>query len=193
MNMPSPNEVTLMLVELREGDPGAPAKLMPLVYNELRRLAHSYMKRERPDHTLQATALVHEAYMRLVGQTDIAWQNRAHFFGFAARLMRQILMERARRSRAARHGGGLRKLSLDAAVSFSETSRDIDLIALDEALIHLASFDERQSRIVELRFFGGLTIEEAAEVIGVSSATVKREWDMAKAWLYGQLHSNAAE
>lgn len=155
---------------------------MPLVYDELRRLASAYMRRERPDHTLQATALVHEAYLRLVDQTQIDWRGRAHFFSIAARLMRQILVDHARERNAAKRGGGMTRLALDDAVSFARDS-EIDLIALDDALKTLASFDQQQSQIVELRFFGGLTIEETSEVLDVSPSAVKREWGLAKAWL----------
>lgn len=155
---------------------------MPFVYDELRRLADHYLRQERPDHTLQPTALVHEAYLRLVDQSRVEWQSRAHFIGVAAQLMRRILVDYARRHHASKRGGFREKLSLDEAVDYSQT-RDLDLVALDDALNALEQFDERQSRIVELRFFGGLTIEETAEALGVSPATVKVEWNMAKAWL----------
>jgi RNA polymerase sigma factor (TIGR02999 family) len=144
------------------------------------------MRRERPDHTLQATALVHEAYLRLVDQTSVNWKDRAHFFGFAARQMRQILVQHARARAAGKRGGGARKLSLDEAVSFPQ-QREFDLTALDEALDQLSELDEEQARIVELRFFGGPTIEETAEVLGVSPATVKCEWLSARAWLHRRL------
>lgn len=163
---------------------------MPLVYDELRRLASGYMRRERPDHTLQATALVHEAYLRLVDQTQIDWRGRAHFFSIAARLMRQILVDHARERNADKRGGGMTKLALDDAVSFAQEN-EIDLIALDDALKTLANFDQQQSQIVELRFFGGLTIEETSEVLHVSPSTVKREWGLAKAWLRREVMSNA--
>jgi RNA polymerase sigma factor (TIGR02999 family) len=155
---------------------------MPLVYDELRRLADHYLRQERPDHTLQPTALVHEAYLRLVDQSRVEWQNRAHFLGVAAQLMRRILVDHARRHHALKRGGFRQKLSLDEAVDYSQTP-DVDLVALDDALNALEQFDERQSRIVELRFFGGLTIEETAEALSVSPATVKVDWNMAKAWL----------
>jgi RNA polymerase sigma-70 factor, ECF subfamily len=155
---------------------------MPLVYDELRRLADHYLRQERPDHTLQPTALVHEAYLRLIDQSRVEWQSRAHFLGVAAQLMRRILVDHARRHHALKRGGFRQKLSLDEAVDYSQT-RDLDLVVLDDALNALAQFDERQSRMVELRFFGGLTIEETAEALAVSPATVKVDWNMAKAWL----------
>jgi len=176
------NEVTQILQNLKEGKGEASEKLLPLVYDELRRLASRYMRRERPDHTLQATALVHEAYLRLIDQTQADWKDRAHFFGIAARLMRQILVDHAREHNAQKRGGDVTKLSIDEAISFANKN-DFDLVMLDDALKTLASFDPQQSRIVELRFFAGLTIEETAEVIGISSSTVKREWGLAKAWL----------
>lgn len=179
--MPPP-DVTEILQEVRYGDKDAPARLMPLVYDELRRLADHYLRQERADHTLQPTALVHEAYLKLVDQTRVDWQNRAHFFGVAAQIMRRILVDHARRHRASKRGGFQQKLTLDEAVDYSQP-RDVDLVALDDALNALAQLDARQSRIVELRFFGGLSIEETAEALGVSPATVKVDWSMAKAWL----------
>jgi RNA polymerase sigma factor (TIGR02999 family) len=175
-------DVTQILQEVSQGDKDAPARLMPLVYDELRRLADHYLRQERPDHTLQPTALVHEAYLKLIDQSRVEWQSRAHFLGVAAQLMRRILVDHARRHHALKRGGFRQKLSLDEAVDYSQT-RDLDLVALDDALNALAQFDERQSRIVELRFFGGLTIEETAEALGISPATVKVDWNMAKAWL----------
>jgi RNA polymerase sigma factor (TIGR02999 family) len=175
-------DVTQILQEVSGGDKDAPARLMPLVYDELRRLADHYLRQERPDHTLQPTALVHEAYLKLIDQTRVDWQNRAHFFGVAAQLMRRILVDHARRHRASKRGGFQQKLTLDEAVDYSQP-RDLDLVALDDALNALAQMDARQSQIVELRFFGGLTIEETAEALGVSPATVKVDWSMAKAWL----------
>jgi RNA polymerase sigma factor (TIGR02999 family) len=175
-------DVTQILQEVSRGDKDAPARLMPLVYDELRRLADHYLRQERPDHTLQPTALVHEAYLRLIDQSRVEWQNRAHFLGVAAQLMRRILVDHARRHHALKRGGFRQKLSLDEAVDYSQTP-DVDLVALDDALNALEQFDERQSRIVELRFFGGLTIEETAEALSVSPATVKVDWNMAKAWL----------
>jgi RNA polymerase sigma factor (TIGR02999 family) len=183
MAKPSPGEVTQLLIAWGNGDQSALDKLMPLVYDELHRLAHHYMSRERPGHTLQTTALIHEAYLRLVDQTHARWQNRAHFFGIAANVMRQILVNYALRHRAAKRGGAVYKLTLDEAAGLSEEP-NVDLLALDEALTRLAALDPRQARIVELRFFGELTIEETAEVLKVSPATVKREWNIAKAWLH---------
>jgi RNA polymerase sigma-70 factor, ECF subfamily len=186
----SPKEVTRILNDVSAGDRDAPARLMPLVYDELRRLASRYLSRERPDHTLQPTALVHEAYVRLVDQTQVSWQNRAHFIGVAAQMMRRILVDHARLRHGEKRGGHRQKMPLDEAVSF-EGKRDVDLIALDDALSDLARLDPGQSRIVELRFFGGLTLEETAEVMAISRSTVKREWIMAKAWLYDQLSNEA--
>ncbi len=179
-------EVTAVLLDLSDGDKDASSKLMPFVYDELRRLAARYLSREREDHTLQPTALVHEAYIRLVDQTQVNWQNRAHFYGMAATMMRRILVDHARRHNAEMHGGQGQKLVLDEAISFSK-SQDLDLLALEEALEELTRLDPQQGRIVELRFFGGLTVEETAEVLNVSRSTVKREWITAKAWLHSQL------
>ncbi len=176
-----------MLERLGEGDRRAPDDLLPHVYGELRKLAHTYLQNERADHTLQATALVHEAYIRLVDWEKVSWQNRAHFFAVAAQVMRRILVDHARQKNARKRGSG-QKLSLNDAMSFpSDPDREVDLILLDEALEELAGTDERQSRIVELRFFGGLTIEETAHALNVSSATVSREWAMAKTWLFQKL------
>jgi RNA polymerase sigma factor (TIGR02999 family) len=181
--MPSPPDVTQVLRELSEGSDIAPAKLLPLVYAELRKLAGGYLQAERADHTLQATALVHEAYIRLVDWENVTWQNRAHFFALAAQVMRNVLVDHARERHAQKRGGRLTKLSLEEAISFPQ-QKEVDLIALDDALKELAEFDQTQSRIVELRFFGGLTIEETAEALRISPATVKREWTLAKAWLH---------
>lgn len=159
---------------------------MPLVYEELRRLARSYLKRERPGHTLQGTALVHEAYLRLIDQKQIKWQNRAHFFAMASQMIRRILVDYARGQKSAKRGAGAPKLSLDEALGISGTT-DLDLVALDEALNGLAKLDPAQSRIVDLRFFGGLSIEETSEVVGLSVATVNREWSVARAWLFRQV------
>jgi RNA polymerase sigma-70 factor, ECF subfamily len=165
---------------------------MPIVYNELRRLAESYLRAERPDHTLQATALVHEAYLRLVNQRNVDWKNRAQFFGMAASMMRRILVNHAEAHHAAKRGGDAQKLSVDEAISFFE-EQDLDLLALNEALERLAQMDPRQSEIVELRFFGGLTIEEVAEVLDASPATIKRDWAMAKSWLLRELSIGEGE
>ena len=164
---------------------------MPLVYGELRRLAHHYLQRERSDHTLQSTALVHEAYLRLAGQNPPQWQNRAHFFGIAAHVMRQILVEYARAHTAAKRGGASAcKLTLDEALELPQKV-DVDVIALDGALDRLTELDPQQSRIVELRFFAGLTIEDTSEVMGISPATVKRDWTSARAWLYREIDRSA--
>ena len=170
------------------GEKPALDDLMPVVYDELRRLAQHYLSRERAGHTLQTTALVHEAYLRLVDQKAVDWQNRAQFFGIAAQMMRRILINHARERNAQKRQGYATKVSLDEAVSLFE-SREVDLIALDEALDKLAALDGQQAQLVELRFFGGLTIEEVAEVIGISPATTKREWEAAKLWLRRQLGS----
>jgi RNA polymerase sigma factor (TIGR02999 family) len=180
------HEVTQLLIDWSNGDRVALEKLMPLIDEELRRLAHRYMRRERAGHTLQTTALVNEAFVRLVNRKNLQWQNRAHFFGIAAQLMRTILVDHARSHASAKRGGGARKLELDEALVVSQ-QRASEVIALDEALKQLALLDPQQSRIVELRFFGGLTVEEAAEVLHVSPATIKREWSTAKAWLYHEL------
>jgi RNA polymerase sigma factor (TIGR02999 family) len=172
-------EVTALLRDWSGGDRAALERLMPLVYQELRRLAASYLRVERPDHTLQPTALVHEAYLRLVDQRGVNWQNRAHFFGIAAQMMRRILVDHARRRQAAKRDATALRLEANGG----EAGRDPELLALDQALCGLESLDARQARIVELRFFGGLTVEETAEVAGVSPATVKREWRTARAWL----------
>jgi len=161
-------------------------KLMPAVYDELRRQAARYLRREQAGHTLQTTALIHEAYVRLVDQRNVQWQNRAHFFGIAAQMMRRILVDHARTKKRAKRGGSVIKVSLaDATLPVNE--RDLDVVALDEALTRLAEIDEQQSRVVELRFFSGLTVEETAEVMHISPATVKRDWSMAKAWLHREL------
>ena len=185
MTPPHTQEVTQLLVKLSAGDRSALDDLLPLVYDELRRLADRYLRRERSDHTLQATALVNEAYLRLVDQ-NVPWQNRAHFFGVAAEMMRRILVDHARSHQAQKRGSGGIKLSLDDALNMSD-ERASDLIALDEALSALAAFDPQKSRIVELRFFAGLSIEETARVLGIGTATVIRQWKMAKAWLYHEV------
>jgi len=179
----SSKEITQMLVDWANGRQEVLEELMPLVYDELLRLAVHYLRQERPDHTLQPTALIHEAYLRLVDQTQPHWQNRAHFFGIAANLMRQILVNHALSHRAAKRGGSALRVTLDDAADYSK-EQGLDLVALDDALTRLAALDPQQGRIVELRFFGGLTIEEAGEVLRISPATVKREWTMAKAWLH---------
>jgi RNA polymerase sigma factor (TIGR02999 family) len=184
----SPQDMTRLLAAWSDGDRSALDKLAPLVYDELRRLAHGYMRRERADHTLQTTALVNEAYLRLVDQRDVRWQNRAHFFAIAAQMMRRILIDYARKRAYAKRGGGARMLPLEETAVLTD-DRASELIALDEALDSLAQFDERKGRIVELRFFGGLSVEEVAEVVGVSPDTVTREWRRAKAWLSREIHN----
>jgi RNA polymerase sigma factor (TIGR02999 family) len=178
---PSP-DITALLVDWSNGDQTALEKLLPLVEKELHRLAHSYMRRESPDHTLQTTALVNEAYLRLIDQKKTRWQNRAHFFGIAARIMRRILMNYARDQQRLKRGGGAVQVSLSEVAIVSLTASS-DLIALDESLERLAAADERKAQVVELRYFGGLSVEETAEVLGVSEITVLRDWKFAKAWL----------
>ncbi len=186
MGASSPPDVTQLLAAWNHGDPAALERLMPLVYDELRRVARRSMRYERPDHTLSASALVHEAYLRLVDQSGVPSQNRAQFFGIAAHLMRQILVQHARRHQAAKRGGGLCTVAIDDALVGGQPGA-VNLVALEEALTGLAARDPRKCRIVELRFYGGLSIEETAEVVGVSARTVKREWRLAKAWLYYEL------
>ncbi|HEY0459457.1 MAG TPA: sigma-70 family RNA polymerase sigma factor [Pyrinomonadaceae bacterium] len=182
------DEVTILLTQISAGDGEAPEKLLPLVYDDLRRLARAYFAAEKSDHTLQATALVHEAYIRLVNWENVSWQNRAHFFAVAAEVMRKILIDHARRKNARKRDGG-QKVLLDEAVSFAN-EKELDLLKLDEALQALEKLDKRQARIVELRFFGGLTIEETAYVLKTSETTVKREWTFAKAWFQRELTRN---
>ena len=179
------HDVTRLLIDLQRGKDGAADELVPLVYSELHDLAVHYMRGERGDHTLQPTALVHEAYLRLVDQRNSSWQNRSHFFGIAAQAMRRILVDHARRKRAGKREGGER-VTLDASVAESQ-ERSVDLIALDDALNKLAALDPRQARVVELRFFGGLDIEQTAESIGISPATVKRDWTFARAFLQREM------
>ena len=186
----SGNEVTRLLIDWGNGDKGALERLTPLVYDELRALARRYMRRERAGHTLQTTALVNEAYLRLVQQKDVHWQNRAHFFGIAAQLMRRILIDHARSHHRARRGGGAFKLPLDEAALVSG-ERAAELIALDDALRDLEAVDPRKGRIIELRFFGGLSLEETAQALGVSSMTVLRDWRMTKAWLRREISHGA--
>jgi RNA polymerase sigma factor (TIGR02999 family) len=186
----SPTQLTQLLRDWGAGDQQALDDLMPIVYRELHRLADHYLRRERPDHTLQPTALVHEAYLRLVDQRGITWQNRAHFFGVAAQLMRRILVDHARRHRAAKRGGAAPKITLERVAAGSE-ERAEDVLALDEALSRLARLDPRQERIVELRYFSGLTVEDTAEALGISPATVKREWSMARAWLSREIRDGS--
>src|SRR5947207_9450025 len=191
MHMPSvsPHGVTQLLEQWSHGDDAALAELTPLVYEELRRLAHHFMEGQRPDHTLQTTVLVNEAYLRLADQTDPNWQNRAHFFAVAARAMRQILVNYAKSSQAQKRGGGALKVELDeAAIVSPEQSNEI--VDLHEALERLATLDSRKARVVELKYFGGLNHDEIAEVLKVSTVTVRRDWVFAKAWLYTELHAD---
>jgi len=183
-----PEEVTQLLVDWGNGNRAALDKLMPLVYGELHRLAHQYMRRERPGNTIQTSALVNEAYLKLVDQREVHWQNRAHFYGIAAQLMRRILVDHARSRQYAKRGGSAENVPLDEGLIVSE-ERGAEVIALDDALKGLATLDERKSQIVELRFFGGLSIEETAEVLGVSPGTVMRDWTLAKAWLRREIAS----
>lgn len=181
--------MTGLLLEWSGGNASALDRLMPAVYGELHRVAGRYLRRERRDHTLQPTALVNEAYLRLIDQRRIQWQNRAQFFGIAAQLMRRVLVDHARRRTAAKRGGG-RTQQLDSSIALT-SARDVTVIALDEALTRLSGLDPIQGRVVEMRSFGGLTIDETAEVLGVSTDTVKREWRLARAWLYRELDQGA--
>lgn len=191
MSIPSSQDVTRILKDWSDGDKDAPLKLMPLVYDELRRLARDYLRRERSDHTLQATALVHEAYVRMVGSQQVGWQNRAHFYGVAARLMRGILVDHARAHAALKRGGLAQKLTLDEARILPH-ERAADLVALDDALKLLAQTYPRKSEVVELKFFGGLEAKEIAEVLGVAEKTVLRDWSFAKLWLCRELSKESA-
>jgi len=183
----SQHEVTELLLQWRSGDKTALDKLTPLVYNELRRLAHGYLKQERPGHTLQTTALVHEAYLRLVEQQDIRWQNRAHFFAVSAQVMRHVLVDYARKRRSRKRGGDAQRVSLEEGAIVSQ-ERASELVELDDALQRLAESHPRCSRLVELRYFAGLNNQDAAEVLKISEATVERDWRFAKTWLYRELH-----
>ena len=187
----SANDVTGLLHEWRQGNSAALDKLMPLVYEELRRIARRYMRGERGEHTLQTTALVNEAYLRLVGGRQQDWQDRAHFYSVVAQIMRHTLVDHARRRLYAKRGAGVQAVSFDERLVMAE-ERAIQLVRLDEALGDLARMDERKSRVVELRYFGGLSIEETAEVLGLSEMTVRRDWRAAKAWLYRELSGNTS-
>jgi RNA polymerase sigma factor (TIGR02999 family) len=182
-------DVTALLGQLAKGNDAAASKLIPIVYDELRRLAAGYMRHERKDHTLQPTALVHEAYLKLIQQRAVDWQGRAHFFGIAAQVMRRILIDHARGHLRDKRGGGVIPVPLDEALVFSP-EQSSELVMLDASLKRLAKLDPRQSRIVELRFFGGLTVEQTADTLDISAKTVKREWSMAKAWLHGDLKTS---
>jgi RNA polymerase sigma factor (TIGR02999 family) len=183
-----PTGVTQLLVNWSSGDKAALDEMVPLVYQELRRIAVNRLRQERPNHTLQPTALVNEAYLRLIDQKNVSWQNRAQFFGLAAEMMRRILVNHALHRRAAKRGGGALRVSLEVAVNSFE-QKDVNLVALDDALKSLFSIDPRKSQIVELKFFGGLTVEEIAEVLHVSSDTIEREWKMARAWLHLEIRN----
>jgi RNA polymerase sigma-70 factor (ECF subfamily) len=183
----TPASVTRLLAEWQGGDPAALDRLLPLVYGELRAIAARHLSRETSGHTLQSTALVHEVYVKLLGQHSVQWQNRAHFFGIAAQMMRRILVDHARRRHRLKRGGPVLTLSLDDAMAAAEPEPDLDLIALDDALTSLAGIDPRGARVVELRFFSGLTVEETAVVMATSPGTVKRDWNSARAWLYREM------
>lgn len=184
--MTDKSNVTVLLSKAHAGDENALNELLPLVYDELRRVASNQLRNERSDHTLQATALVHEAYLRLLEQKEVDWQNRVHFFSIAAEMMRRILVNYAVQRNAKKRGDGAAKIELDEAIGFSK-DRELDLVVLDETLNELAKFDPGQARVVELRFFAGLTIEETAQALGVSDSTVKREWRSAKAWIMARM------
>jgi RNA polymerase sigma factor (TIGR02999 family) len=186
------DDLTGLLIEWRQGDKAALDRLTPLVYDEIRRIAHRYVQREHEGHTLQTTALVNEAYLRLVGSQNVAWQNRAHFFAVTAQMMRHILIDHARRRHYIKHGGEAQRVAFDEALANEETMlmsrpRAAELVALDEALQELAKIDARKSRVVELRYFGGLSLNETAEVLEVSAMTVRRDWRAAKAWLFRRM------
>ncbi len=185
MSVPQ-QDVTQLLHNWQKGDEAAMNQLMPLVYDELRKIAAAYLHREGAAHTLQTVELVNEAYLRLIDQSRVNWQSRSHFYGIAAQMMRRILVDHAREKQAAKRGSGAAPVTLDDALNVS-ARRDVDILALDDALQTLAQFDPRQSRVVELRYFGGLELTEVAEVMGIAVSTVKRDWNLAKAWLYHQL------
>ena len=190
--MPAAEEVTRLLIEWKQGSQTAVDALVPLVYDEMRRLAQSYLRDERAAATLRPTALVHEAYLRLVAQRLPDWESRSHFFGVAAHLMRQILVDHARRNKSFKRGGGLAKASLEEAINFAP-ERSSDILALDDSLKALAQIDERKSRIIELRFFGGFSVEETAQAMGISVATIGREQRLAEAWLHREMSADAKE
>jgi RNA polymerase sigma-70 factor, ECF subfamily len=192
MNKPPPNEITERLIAWGAGDRAALDQLLPVVYQELRRMAGNYLRQENPGHTLQPTALVHEAWLRLIDQARVDWRNRAQFFGVAAQMMRRILVDHAKAKHREKRGGDAVKLSLDDAINLSR-ERAADLLALDDALDELTRVDERKSRVVELRYFGGFTVEEIAQILEVSPETVMRDWKLAKAWLYQQIRQEADE
>ncbi|HEX8249707.1 MAG TPA: sigma-70 family RNA polymerase sigma factor [Pyrinomonadaceae bacterium] len=180
-------QITQLLKKWSEGNQEVLDKLMPLVYEELRRQASRYLRRERSNHTLQTTALIHEAYLKLIDQNQVEWQNRTHFFAIAAQAMRRILVDYARERNREKRGGAAENLPIEEAAFVVSEEKNVDLVALDEALNRLAEFDERQARVVELRYFSGLSIDETADILGVSNVTVRRDWNMAKAWLHQQI------
>ncbi|QQS47563.1 MAG: sigma-70 family RNA polymerase sigma factor [Acidobacteriota bacterium] len=192
MSKHSTQDITQLLLAWGEGDQAALERLMPLVYEEMRKIARRYMVRQRPDHTLQTTALVNEAYLRLIDSSKVKWQNRAHFFAISAQLMRRILVDFARARMNQKRGGGVQKVVLDEALTISAEPSE-ELVALDDAMNELAAIDKRQSQIVELRYFGGLTEEETAEVLDISTRTVRRDWSLARAWLYRQLNQDKSD
>ena len=181
-----PDGITALLQQIKQGDVAAESELMPLIYQQLRAIARKQMAHERPDHSLQATILVHDAFLQLVGNSQIDWSNRAHFFALASRAMRRMLIDHARAAHAQKRPGARQKVELESALVFVEGQAP-DLLALDQALARLAEWDARQSRVVEMHFFGGLGFDEIAEVLGISDRTAKRDWAMARAWLYRQL------
>ena len=180
-------QITQLLNDWGDGSQAAADKLMPMVYEELRRQASRMLRKERPNHTLQTTALINEAYLKLVGQNDVEWQNRSHFFAIASVAMRRILVDHARERHAGKRGGVAENLPIDDVLQIAGKERSVDLVALDEALSRLARLDQRQAKVVELRYFSGLSIDETADVLGVSNATVRLDWSMAKAWLRQEL------
>jgi RNA polymerase sigma factor (TIGR02999 family) len=190
MESANPKEITQLLSRFSAGDRGVEDQILALVYKDLRRLARHYLAQERRDHTLQATALVHEAYMRISQQNGVKWENRAHFFAVAARAMRRILIDHARGVKAEKRGG--HKVSLESALLYSD-AQSVELLALDEALTRLATWDPRQAQVVEMKFFAGLSVEEIAQVLNIGVRTVKRDWSLARAWLYGELTNALAE
>jgi RNA polymerase sigma factor (TIGR02999 family) len=185
-----PEQITQLLIDWNNGSPEAMEKLMPMVESELRRIAANYMRRERPGHTLQTSALVNEAYLKLVDQTRVRWQNRSHFFALASQLMRRILLDHARSQRRAKRGGDAIPVNLDD-VAVIAPERSAELVALDDALTRLAEFDLRKAKIVEMRFFGGLTVDEAAEALGIAPITVMLHWRLARAWLQREMRGEA--
>jgi RNA polymerase sigma-70 factor (ECF subfamily) len=191
MQTPPTNEITAQLLAWNQGDAEALERLIPVVYRELRRMAQHHLRSENSGHTLQPTALVHEAYLRLIDQTQVEWQNRAHFFGIAAQMMRRILVDHAKAKHRDKRGGGAVPLSLDEALNYGHERAD-ELVALDDALLELAAFDDRKSRVVELRYFGGLSVDETAQALDISPKTVIRDWNMAKSWLYQQLSNESS-